>query len=275
MSCSFWVSAVVAQVPPNIAQRIVSTNLCTDQLLLALVDKKRIVSVSKLSIDPEYAYYAKKAEGIPTNQGLAEEIIRLKPDLVLGAEGTHHYTFKLLQQQNYVVKTYPIANSLQDVEALILSVAEAVGESAKAEQIIQKMHQDLQKAERLQQGDKPLAALWFPQNGTVGRDTLKNQMVEMAGFTNLAAQLGVFSFGQLSIEWLLYYQPDYLIVDAYNLQHTSLAERMLHNPLMKNYLEDNKLIEIPQPLWICGGPMFSEGVLFLQQQLHRELLIEH
>src|SRR5690554_6419463 len=60
-------------------QRIVSTNLCSDQLLLALVDKTRIISVSDLGVDPEYSYYAKKAEGLVTNQALAEEIIRLEP----------------------------------------------------------------------------------------------------------------------------------------------------------------------------------------------------
>src|SRR5262249_10027333 len=71
---------VPAQAAP---QRIVSMNLCTDQLALMLVDRSRIVSISFLGADPAESPLAAMAKGVPINHGLAEEVIAQKPDLVL------------------------------------------------------------------------------------------------------------------------------------------------------------------------------------------------
>ena len=63
--------------------RIVSINLCTDQLLLQLVGHKRIASVTYLAADPYISYSANLAVGLVKNHGLAEEVVALNPDLTL------------------------------------------------------------------------------------------------------------------------------------------------------------------------------------------------
>ena len=45
--------------------RIVSINLCTDQLLLLLAPRSRIASVSHLAANPLYSAYADRAGGLP------------------------------------------------------------------------------------------------------------------------------------------------------------------------------------------------------------------
>ncbi len=52
-------SASDAPSPP--ATRIVSTNVCTDQLLMSLVPVDRIASVSFLAADPQVSLYAEQA----------------------------------------------------------------------------------------------------------------------------------------------------------------------------------------------------------------------
>src|ERR1700704_5523405 len=64
-------------------RRIVSINLCTDELVLRLADRRNITSVTWLSGLPESSNVVNLAAGIPVNHGLAEEIIPLDPDLVL------------------------------------------------------------------------------------------------------------------------------------------------------------------------------------------------
>ena len=64
-------------------QRVVSVNLCTDQLALMLAAPGQVISVTKLAAVPRVSTMAAQAADIPANSGLAEEIYMLQPDLVV------------------------------------------------------------------------------------------------------------------------------------------------------------------------------------------------
>src|SRR5215813_14877630 len=64
-------------------QRIVSMNLCTDELVLRLADRGNISSVTWQARDRDNSNVADLARDVPINHGLAEEILPLNPDLVL------------------------------------------------------------------------------------------------------------------------------------------------------------------------------------------------
>ena len=63
--------------------RIVSLDLCTDQLLVELVDRARIAAVTHLAADPTVSAIPEKARGIPITRGAAEDVLRYDPDLIL------------------------------------------------------------------------------------------------------------------------------------------------------------------------------------------------
>ena len=65
-------TAPKAQASPLKPKRIVSLNLCTDQLLLTLGLRSRIVSLTFLAADPSASAMAEAARGIATNRGRAE-----------------------------------------------------------------------------------------------------------------------------------------------------------------------------------------------------------
>src|SRR3954469_10229272 len=71
--------AALAAEPP---QRIVSLNKCTDQLLLALVERERIASVSPIGSD-ELSFSAEALKGLPANSGRGESVLLTNADLVL------------------------------------------------------------------------------------------------------------------------------------------------------------------------------------------------
>ena len=68
--------------------RIVSLNLCTDELVLQLADRSKISSITWLSKDPISANVVDLAADVPINHGLAEEIIPLNPDLIVAGTFT-------------------------------------------------------------------------------------------------------------------------------------------------------------------------------------------
>jgi iron complex transport system substrate-binding protein len=61
-----------------VPRRIVSLNLCADELVSRLADRASVASVTWLSRDPTSSNVSDLAAQVPINHGLAEEIIPLR-----------------------------------------------------------------------------------------------------------------------------------------------------------------------------------------------------
>ena len=69
--CAAWGQGAAAQDAPK---RVVSMNLCTDQLAMLVADEGQLVSVSHLAIDPHMSAMIAQAAEYEINRGLAELI---------------------------------------------------------------------------------------------------------------------------------------------------------------------------------------------------------
>ncbi|MBK9079818.1 MAG: hypothetical protein IPL91_12170 [Hyphomicrobium sp.] len=94
-AAAFVLASAEAAEPPR---RIVSLNLCTDQLLLDLVEPERIAGVSYLATDPTLSADAVRLEPFKKLKGTAEEVLALHPDLVIAGEYTTGATVDLLRR---------------------------------------------------------------------------------------------------------------------------------------------------------------------------------
>ena len=117
-------------------QRIVSLNLCIDQLLIDLVPRERIAGVSYLAADKTLSAFPEKFAGLPLLKGTAEETLSLKPDLVLAGAYTTGATVDLLRRLGVKVVIIPIAGDFDGMRESIQQIAAAVGESAQGEAMI-------------------------------------------------------------------------------------------------------------------------------------------
>ena len=77
-------AAGAGEVPAGAPERVVSINLCTDQLAMMLAAPGQLVSVSYLARDVRSSAMAAQAEAFAINRSRTEEIYLLEPDLVLG-----------------------------------------------------------------------------------------------------------------------------------------------------------------------------------------------
>ena len=84
---------------PTVPQRIVSINLCADQLVLALADRGQIAGLTKNAIDAEMSGEAAKAHGIPLLSNSAEQILAIEPDLIVGMPASRSAALRALPQQ--------------------------------------------------------------------------------------------------------------------------------------------------------------------------------
>jgi iron complex transport system substrate-binding protein len=245
-------------------QRIVSLNLCTDQLLLDLVGRERIASVSFLAADPEFSAVAEKARGVPANRGLAEEIVALKPDLVLAHKYAGRQAVAMLLRLGVRVVEIDLPQDLAAVMAQIAVVAEAVQEQERGRAMIAAIEQRLAA---LPPAAEPrlTAAIYEPSGFAFGANSLADAILRAAGYDNLAARLGVGGYARLGMENLLANPPDILVVDDTAADRRSMAQEFLDHPALRQRFAGERRVAVPRRLWICGGPSVAEAAALLAQ----------
>ncbi len=248
-------------------QRIVSMNLCADQLLMLLVDRSRIQSLSNLANDPNLSAIADQVGDIPLNEGRVEHIITMRPDLVIAGRYTTTEANLLLQRLGYRVEMLNMAMSIEDIEHNIDWMAQLTATEEKGKQLIHDMRQRLARASQLA-ARKPrrLAVVYSPNGFTSGKNTLSNQAMNLAGLDNLAVRKGIEIYGTLSLETLLKAEPELVIINDGTINQYSLAQRQLKHPALTHWLKQRKVIRIPPQFWICGGPIMADAVDYLLMQ---------
>ena len=150
-----------AKPAPAKPARIVSLNVCTDQLVLLLAERERIASLSYLAVDPATSALSDRAQGLPLNHGLVEEVAPLAPDLVLASVYTLWASVRLLRRLGYRVIALPTATDFDGIRANVRAVAEAIGERDRGAALIAEFDRRLAAARAPPQAAKPLVALYW------------------------------------------------------------------------------------------------------------------
>jgi iron complex transport system substrate-binding protein len=244
----------VAEQPKR---RIVSMNLCIDQLLWKLVDHRNIVSLSYLSVDSQWSPIASEVRQLHLNHAMAEEIVPLDADLILAGEFDASDAIGLLQKLNQPVERLKTPQSLKDIQQQWLDLGELTGESKVAELFSRQLQNEIQELALLAHQGKHLRVFWYSSNGVViGKGTLENELMSLAGFHNIAVEKNIVGFSPLDLELLLSSKPDALIIEETNDSHYSLAQEFLTHPALAQH--QMKIIRLPTGFSSCSTSMVSD-----------------
>ena len=240
--------------------RVVSINLCTDQLLLLLAEPDQIASVSRLALEPNSSYMAEAARGYPPYDARIQQLLALRPDLILASEFSPRPLLRLLERLDQPVVLVPLAGELAQIHRNIRQVAALLAAEARAERLIAEMNRRIEQVARQRPIEPPGALFYQPRGYSSGSGTLQDQALRLAGWRNLAAELGLEGYGAIDLEQLLAAQPQQLFTSAYAPGTRSRAQRQLDHPALRRVTGGRPLVDIPYRYWICGGPMFAEAV---------------
>nr|WP_245965165.1 ABC transporter substrate-binding protein [Sinirhodobacter hankyongi] len=247
-----------AEVP----QRVVSINLCTDQLAMLLAAPGQLVSVSNLARDPLASAMAEEAAAYPENHGLAEEVFALRPDLVLAGTYTSPATTGLLRRLGVRVETFAPASDMAAVRAEILAMGTALGRDEAARAMVAQFDADL-AALRADPATGPRAALYYANSYSLGDKTLSGQILAAAGFRNVGAEAGLSIGGTLPLEVLILAHPD-LIVSGQRYPGASRSEEVLDHPALAALGTASARAAMADRDWICGTPYVLRAVRALR-----------
>ncbi|NRB41292.1 MAG: ABC transporter substrate-binding protein [Pseudomonadales bacterium] len=256
----FPFSSLAAAKKTDDALKVASINLCADQFLMLLADKKNIVALSDLAADKEYSYLWQRAVGIPLTHGDAEQLLPLKPELIVAGRYDDIHKVHLLRAFGYNVEIIPLVENLAQVTATLEHIAMLIGEEDKGLALIQDLNKRIQLATSHLQNDssnaakKPVAVIYAANGFTHAAGTIHDDLIRLAGFENGATQLGMTGHGNLSLEQLLMIQPDVLIMEDSSNNKNSNAQVFLQHPALTRGLPNTQVVNIPANLWMCGGP---------------------
>lgn len=248
--------------PPR---RIVSINLCTDQLLLDIVPRQHIAALSRLAADPALSAVTERVAGIALLRGTAEEVLALAPDLVLTSEYSTPQLVSLLRRLGVRVEAIPLASDIEGVRVAIRKVAAAVGEEARGREVIADLDARIASSSATDPR-RPTALAWQVNSLTAGPGGLIDAMMGAAGFRNMASEYRLGPAGRLPLEAFVAHPPDLVVLatppDAYA---TRSADNLRH-PAMRELTRRRPTAAVDMPLWLCGTPAVAEGIARLARE---------
>lgn len=249
---ALWAAAPTgAPKAPAIPKRIVSINLCADQLVLALADRSQIAGLTQNAADPEMSGAATAARGLPLLGSSAEQILAIDPDLIVGMPASRSAALAALPGRHYPLLDLDTADRLDQIYASIRQTAKAVGHAGRGEALVARMKGEL--AGLPKPGRGRVAAYYQRRGYMTGTGTLIDELMGRLGLVNLAGKLGKPPLSQLSLEEMVAAKPDFLIVESATDTVTDQGSEMLHHPALRNIPR----ISIPQAWTVCGSPDYT------------------
>lgn len=238
--------------------RVVSMNLCTDQLAMMVAAPGQLHSVSYLAIDPRGSAMAEEAQKLQINHGLAEEIYLMQPDLVIAGSFSTRATVDMIKRLGIPVAVFEPAYGLDEVRDRLREMGTVLGRQDVAQALIAD-YDDRLAALRAETEERPRAALYYANGYTSGDRTLAGQILFAAGFTNAAVEAGFSSGGILPLEVLAMLEPDALITGR-RYPGASRSEEILDHPVVQALREDRAQGAITDRDWVCGTPFVLRAI---------------
>lgn len=276
-------SATACAQPPAWGGGVVSTNPCADAMLVRLVEPERIAAISHYSHDAQATSLPLDvARRFRATAGTAEEVVAMRPDLVLASSFTPPSTRAAFERAGlrtvYLDSPVTVAAS----KAQVNEVAMALGEPERGRALVREIDRAITTSvpPRRRPGPssgtvmveaqhepttavaigprpspgwkhKPAALLYITGELANGSGTLLDELLTRAGFENAAARYGLRYTGTLPAELTVSKPPDVILTPDPGGRVVSMRARLLPNTPVAHF---------PRELVNCGGPSIAPAL---------------
>lgn len=260
-------AASVGLAPATAAEkptRIMSINYCADLLLLQLVPKSRIASITFLARPGVQTLFPGADAGIPINRGTSEDIVNFQPDLILAADVSTPQTRRLAKRVGARVVEVKSATDFAGVRAAIRQVGEAVGEPARAQAMVRAMDAKLAGLAANPPARRARVVAWSGGATVPGRFTVAHAVIEAAGARNLAG-VSEADYTSFDVEQLLVADPDALLFAGDQPGPSLQGLEAQHRVVKRRYA--GRRIAYNEAAMTCGLPQSADAAVTLRRNL--------
>ncbi|MGQ0811058.1 MAG: ABC transporter substrate-binding protein [Nitrospiraceae bacterium] len=271
-----------AQVPhvpltgESIPTRILSVNVMSDEILLALVPE-RLIALSVLADSPDSSNIVREATVIPTRVNAdSEGILMLNPDLVF--IGSHRADVAR-QVESFGIPLFQIQGfeSIEWVRSLIRMMGARAGVPERAERLVAEMNARIEGiSARVADLPRPRVLLYSESGWVSGRKTTLDDAVRAAGGVNVAAEMGIVGGGKVPQERVIMADPDVILLRDSRTWESGFRQALLRDPAFQGVqaLRHQRVYSIPARLLVTSSHHIAETVETIARHLHPEAFPE-
>jgi iron complex transport system substrate-binding protein len=201
------------EVPLN-PIRIVSTSPAVTEIMYALKAEQLLVGRT------DYCVYPPQAQEIPSIGGISnlnvEKIVSLNPDLVISGSMIPQKSSQQLEQMGIPIVCVIEKQRFDGLYENISKIGQLVGRTSEADSLVELMKTQLQSlTQRLNNTNTVRPSVYYvvgfgpSGNFTAGGNSFINDIIDMAGGRNIAADITGWSY---SLEALMQADPDYIMI---------------------------------------------------------------
>lgn len=261
-------------VIPRKPRRIVSQTLGTDEVLLEICPLDRLVGIHTVSLDPAFSNCLDLSQPLRERAvNGAEGVISLEPDLVFVAGYSRAEVVAQLRAGcGAPIVRFTDFDSLEDIRRNINQIGWLIGEETAAAELVSRMDSRISAVVSgiPREGTAPRVVSFGPAAYTAGFGTLFNDLLETVGAVNLAAENGVNQFGQIGVEQVAFWDPDWIICGVDPGAEEATWKWFRDNPLLQATRagREDRLLLVPNRLYTAVTHHIADLVELLAAELY-------
>jgi iron complex transport system substrate-binding protein len=234
-------------MPANAApRRVVSLDYCADQFVLALADRDQIAALSRGSRRDD-SFYRDRAAGVRQTRGTLEEVLVLRPDLIVRNWGGPWDAERVYGRFGVPVLQVGDAADFAAARTDLIDAANVLGHGARGEALARDLDTRLAHLAR-HRSDAPV--MYLSAGGAVaGSGTLMDAIIAAAGGRNLRAEA---SWTMLPLERLVETPPALIALGFFDTGRERVnAWSPSHHPALRRALADARTVRLPAATISC------------------------
>lgn len=241
--------------------RIVSLDYCADQYVLKLADPEQILAISPDAVK-DFSYMREAAIGVATVRAVAEDVLILKPDLIVRSYGGGPNATAFFEQAGIPVLQVGFASTIDgdelgSIPRVISDVADGLGQPARGQALVAEFRARLAAVQA--HAPKNKTALYMTPGGvTTGSGSLVHDMMIAAGLENFQESAG---WQPVPLERLAYESPDLVAAAFFNtMARNATGWSASRHPIAKAQLSKDKLIPLEGAWTACGSWFLMDAI---------------
>ena len=234
---------------PSKPKRILTFAMYTDQIVLGLVTSDHLVGINTLLDDPVLSNIIPIAKKITKKIGnpSAEEVLSMKPDLVIVSDWTQAEKIQSMRDLGLKVVSVKSPETIQDAKDAVSQVAVAIGEPEKGRQLIGMMDKKLaeirEKTSKIKPEQRKNIVLLSLMTAYGGTGCAYDDACREANVINGIAAAGLKNGQQLTKEMLIKINPDIMLLPVYTGQGSYDTQAFIDSYLKDPSLQTVKAIK--------------------------------
>lgn len=245
------------------SRSVVSLDFCADQYALAFAGRDNILAVSRDATGP-LSFYRDRAEGLAQTRSSAEEVLMLRPDIVIRTYRGSPGLDGMLTRLGVEVLQPPYAFDFTTHLSNLVSVSRSLGAQDEGLAIagdIRARYEALLAAPPLDAS----AVYLTPSGTTAGEGSAVAGIIALAGLRSFATEIGIKGWAQLPLEEVVMGAPD-LVVGSFfedgtvNRSSWSLSR----HGVFRSLIDDLPAIMVPSRFMACSVAQAVDAAEFIR-----------